>query len=716
MKYTFTIGMISTLILLLAACNPQENKTAKSNSTMIQTHIKPPMAKKVPKKLVIHGDTRIDNYYWLNQRSDKEVINYLEQENEYTKTSLAHTEDFQENLFKEIVGRIKQDDESVPYLKNGYYYYRRYEEGKEYPIYARKKGDLKASEEILIDQNLLAKDYAFHAIGDIKVSTNNQILAFSEDTLSRRIYNIRFIDLQTGEFLQDIIKNTGSEITWANDNKTIYYTRKDETLRSFKVFRHLLGVPSTNDPMIYHETDATFDTSVHKTKSNKYIVIGSESTLSTELRLLDLTDPKATFQIFNEREKKHEYDIDHYDGKFYVRTNWNAQNFKLMVTQENQTSKEHWKEMIPHRADVLLEEVEVFKDYLVLEERIDGIGHIRIKSNKGGEHYIDFGEKAYVAYASTNYESDTDELRLVFTSLTTPVSTFDYNMKSRKFNLLKQQEVVGDFSKTEYQSERLFAEAKDGTRIPISIVYKKGFKKDGSMPVLLYAYGSYGHSTEPYFSSIRLSLLDRGFAFAMAHVRGGEEMGRQWYEDGKLLKKKNTFTDFITCAEYLIEEGYTSSEHLYAYGGSAGGLLMGAIINMKPKLWKGVIAAVPFVDVITTMLDESIPLTTGEYDEWGNPNDKEYYKYMKSYSPYDNVKQLEYPSLLVTTGLHDSQVQYWEPAKWVAKLREYDEGSKMILLHTNMDTGHGGASGRFAAHRETALEYAFLLQHEGILD
>lgn len=687
----------------------------------------PPIAKKIPFEMTLHNDTRVDNYFWMRlsdeQKNAKtpdaqtqDVLDYLNAENNYTKQVLAHTEDFQKKLFDEIVGRIKQDDESVPYSDNGYFYITRFEEGKEHPIYARKKGNLEAPEEIMLDENELAKPYDYYKIGGRSVSPNNQIIAFGEDTVSRRIYTIRFKNLTTGEMLPDVIENTTGGSVWANDNQTVFYTRKDESLRSFKIFKHKLGTDPSTDELVFHEEDETFSTFIYKTKSKKYLVIGSYATLTQEYRFLHADTPDGEFQMFEprNRELKLEYQINHYHDKWLVKTNLEAQNFRLMECPEFETTRDQWKEVIPHREDVLLEDVDLFNDFLVISERIKGITQLRILPSEGEEHYINFGEKAFMAYTSINKDFDTKILRLGYTSLTTPNSVFDYNMQTRKMQLLKEQEVVGGYDKTQYQSERLFATADDGTQVPISLVYKKGFKKDGNQPLLLYAYGSYGHSMDPYFSSIRLSLLDRGFAFAIAHIRGGEEMGRHWYENGKLLNKKNTFTDFINCGDFLIKENYTSSDHLYAMGGSAGGLLMGAIINMRPELWNGVVAAVPFVDVINTMLDETIPLTTGEFDEWGNPKEEKFYHYIKSYSPYDNVTAKDYPSMLITTGYHDSQVQYWEPAKWLALLREIKTDQNILVMHCDMVAGHGGLAGRFEKHRETALEYAYLLNLEGI--
>ena len=726
-KLSFFISCIATFILAISfmGCETAEKTENQAKITsMNQIVLDTPVAKKEAKELTINGDTRIDNYYWMKlsdeqknaknpDQQTQEVLDYLNAENDYTKGKLKHTEAFQEKLYNEIVGRIKKDDSSVPYKDNGYFYITRYEKGKEYPIYSRKKENLEAEEEIMLDANVEATKYAFYRAGGLSVSPNNKLLSYGEDTLSRRIYTIKFKNLETGEMLDDVIPNTTGRAVWANDNKTLFYSVKDDALRSYKIFKHKLGTDASQDEEVYHEADETFGTYVYKTKSDKYIVIGSYQTLSSEYRILNADTPDGEFQIFQPRERDHEYSIAHFEDKFYIRTNLDAKNFRLMETSETATSKDNWKEVIGNRDDVLFEGMDVFKDYLVLSERKNGITQLRVMPNQGAEHYIEFQDEAYMAYTSTNPDFDTDVLRIGYTSLTTPNSTYDYNMKTKERELMKQQEVVGEFNPDDYKSERVYAKVRDDVKVPISIVYKKGFKKDGSAPLLLYGYGSYGASMDPYFSSVRLSLLDRGFVFAIAHIRGGEEMGRHWYEDGKLLKKKNTFYDFIDCGEYLLAEKYTSPGNLYAQGGSAGGLLMGAVINYRPDLWNGIIAAVPFVDVVTTMLDETIPLTTGEFDEWGNPKDKVYYDYIKSYSPYDNVETKEYPNMLVTTGLHDSQVQYWEPAKWVAKLREMKTDNNTLLLHTNMDAGHGGASGRFARHKETALQYAFLLDLAG---
>ena len=673
-----------------------------------------PICKKNPKKLSIHGDERIDNYYWLNNREDQEVLDYLNAENAYTKEVMKDTEPFQKDLYEEMVARIKQDDESVPYFLNGYWYYTKYKKGGEHPIYCRKPESLDNMEEILLDVNELAEGKSYCQVGGLTVSPNNKLLAFGVDYVSRRIYTIHFKNLETGTLLTEQIDNTTGGSTWAADNNTLFYTTKDEqTLRSDKIHRYQI---STNmSEVVYHETDETFYTRVYKTKSREFLVIASGSTLTTEYQYLDATNPLGSFEIFHKRERKLEYGIAHYGNHWYIVTNWEAQNFRLMKCPLSKTDKSHWEEVIPHRQETLLEGVELFNDFMVIDERTEGLTHLRVRNMQdGSEHLVEMDEDAYTCGVGTNPEFNTEILRFGYTSLITPSSTFDYNMRTRERTLLKQQEVVGGYDQTAYDTERIMVTVRDGVEVPLSIVYKKGFKKDGSKPLLLYAYGSYGHSMDPYFSSVRLSLLDRGFAYAIAHIRGGEELGRQWYEDGKLLRKKNTFYDFIDCGRYLVEQKYTSEAHLYAMGGSAGGLLMGAVINMAPELWNGAVAAVPFVDVVTTMLDESIPLTTGEFDEWGNPKEEAYYHYIKSYSPYDNIEAKAYPNLLVTTGLHDRQVQYWEPAKWVAKLRDLKTDNNILLLQTEMDFGHGGASGRFERIKEIALEYAFLFKLEGI--
>ncbi len=706
-------GIISFALFLTATgCEDPKPSTDMTIKDKVR-EIEAPRAEKKPVELEKHGDVRVDNYYWLNERENEEVIDYLKRENEYLDKAMAHRADFQDKLFDEIVGRIKQDDESVPYFDNGYYYYTRYESGKEHPIYARKKGSLDAEEEVVLDVNELAEGFEYYNVTGLSVSPDNRYVAFGEDTLSRRIFTLRVKDLETGEFLPETIGGTTGRSEWSADGKHLFYNlRHPETLRSYKVLRHEIGNNPEDAELVFHEEDNTFLTFLYKTKSRDYIVVGSYATLTQDYRLIPADDPTAEPRVFEPRDRDGnlEYSIAHKGDKFYIRTNLNARNFKIMVTPEDATGRENWRDFIPHRDDVLVEGMELFADHLVVQERIEGLSQLRVMEWEGDDdHYIEFEDEAFVVYTGTNREMDTDVVRIGFSSLTTPNSVFDYNMNTRELELMKQQEVLGDFDSDNYVSKRKMVKVRDGVEVPVSMVYHKDTPLDGTNPLLLYAYGSYGISMEPHFNSVRLSLLDRGFVYAIAHIRGGEEMGRHWYEDGKLLKKKNTFRDFIDCGKYLVENNYAHPDHLYAMGGSAGGLLMGAVVNKAPDLWAGIIAAVPFVDVVTTMLDESIPLTTGEYDEWGNPNVEEYYYYIKSYSPYDNVTEQDYPPMLVTTGLHDSQVQYWEPAKWVAKLREKKTDDNPLLLYTNLATGHSGAAGRFERHRESARNFTFLL-------
>ena len=687
---------------------------------ILEKDIKAPRAKEIKERLEIHGDVRIDNYFWLNDRENPEVVDYLNSENSYNEEMTAHTKQFQEKLFNEIKSRIKEDDESVPYKLNGYWYITRYEKGKDYPVYSRKKESLEAPEEILFDVNEMAKGFDYYSLGGINVSPNNKLVAFAVDTVSRRKYTIRIKNIETGELLPEKIETTTGGSTWANDNKTLFYARKDErTLRSDTIYKHTLGTSIEEDEVVYHENDETFNTYVYKSKSRKYIIIGSLSTLTSEYRFLDANNPGGEFTVVQQRIRGLEYTVSHYGDCFYILTNKDkAFNFKLMKTPVDRPGQENWVDVITHREDVLLEDIDIFKNYLVVSQRSNGLNKIRVTRWDGSASYfIPFDNETYTAFTGTNPDFNTEILRYTYNSMITPASIIDFNMATKEKVVMKEQEVLGgNFNKDNYLSERVWATAQDGTKIPMSVVHRKEIRRDGTNPVLQYAYGSYGSTIDPYFSPVRLSLLDRGFIFILAHVRGGEYLGRQWYENGKLLRKKNTFTDFVDCSRYLIAEKYTGPGHLYASGGSAGGLLMGAIANMAPQLYRGIIASVPFVDVVTTMLDETIPLTTGEYDEWGNPNKKEYYEYIKSYSPYDNVVAQDYPNLLVTTGLHDSQVQYWEPAKWVAKLRELKTDSNKLLFHINMEAGHGGASGRFEALKEVAEEYAFLLDLEGICE
>jgi len=701
--------------------------TACKNETMKSTDAKPPVADKTAINLEKHGDVRVDNYFWKRlsdaqkNETDKDaqtqkVVNYLEEENTYYKEVTKYTKPFQEELFEEMKGRIKEDDSSVPYKENGYFYITRYETGNQYPIYSRKKENLEAVEEILFNVNEMAKDFDYYQLGGLNISLDNKLLVFATDTVSRRQYFLRIKNLETGEIYKDVIENTTGGSVWANDNKTIFYTKKDPvTLRSVKIYRHILGTPSSEDVLVFHEKDDTFGTYVTKSKSNKYIIIGSYSTVSSEAQYVDADTPTAPFLMLQPRERDLEYDVAHFEDHFYLLTNKdNAINFKLMRTPVSKTSKENWVDVIPHSDSTLLEDFSIFKDYLVLEERTNGLNKIRIKRWDGKEdYYLPFSEETYSAGVYSNADFDTDVIRYSYNSFTTPSSVIDFNMRNQSKNIKKEQEVLGGkFKKENYLSKRVWASARDGKQVAISLVYHKDTKLTKNTPILQYAYGSYGYTIPDSFSTTRLSLLDRGFVYALAHIRGSQYLGREWYEEGKMLNKKNTFNDFVDCSKYLIEHQFTSPKHLYAMGGSAGGLLMGAIVNMNPELYNGIIASVPFVDVISTMLDDSIPLTTGEYDEWGNPNDKEYYDYIKSYSPYDQITAKEYPNILVTTGFHDSQVQYWEPAKWVAKLRELKTDTNLLLLDTNMEAGHGGASGRFDALKETAKMYTFFLALE----
>ena len=721
------IYLLMIAVLTFAACT--ENQQSEINNEMDKKEQAPaPVAKMVKTELSEHGDTRIDNYFWMrlsdeqknNETPDAQtldVLDYLNEENDYRESEMKDTEEFQQQLYDEIVGRIKQTDESVPVKVNGYWYYTRYEEGKEYPIFCRKADSMDNEEMIMLNVPEMAEGFEYYQVSGRAVSTDNELLVYGVDTVSRREYTLQVKNLKTGELLSDVIPQTTGGATWANDNKTIFYTKKDPvTLRSYQIYKHELGTEPSDDVLVYEEKDETFSCFVYKTKSKKYIIIGSGATESAEYRFLDASNPNGDFQIVQEREPGLEYSIAHYQDDFYIVTNMDAQNFKLMKAPVKSPGKNNWTDVIPHRDDVLMEGIEIFKEYLVIEERKNGLTEIHVKRWDGSsDYYMEFQDPAYTAYTGYNPEFDTKLMRYGYSSLTTPNSSYDFDLESKERTLLKQQEVMDpNFAPENYTSERLMAIADDGTLVPISLVYKKGIKKTGDNPLLLYGYGSYGASMDPYFSSVRLSMLDRGFVYAIAHIRGGQEMGRYWYEDGKKLNKKNTFTDFINCGEFLIQQGYTSPDHMHAMGGSAGGLLMGAVVNMRPDLWNGVVAAVPFVDVVSTMLDESIPLTTGEFDEWGNPKDEEYYHYIKSYSPYDNVEAKEYPNMLITTGYWDSQVQYWEPAKWCAKLRAFKTDGNQLYMYCNMDAGHGGASGRFRRYKETAMEYAFLMRLEGI--
>ncbi|OYU84716.1 MAG: oligopeptidase B [Flavobacterium sp. BFFFF2] len=676
-----------------------------------------PIAAAKPHLLTAHGETRIDPYYWLNNPDDPEVINYLEAENSYYKASSQHLDSFKEQLFLELKSRIKEQDESVPYHSNGYTYLVRMETGKEYPIYLRKPQHSNEEPTLIIDVNERAVGHAYYQLSGLTISDDNQWLAFSVDTQSRRQYTIWIKNLIDGTEIETPFKDATGEIAWAADNETLYYVRKDrKTLRAYQVWQFKKSDPKGTAQLVYEEDDDTFDVTIYRSKSKKYLMLSAESTMTTEYRMALANDPNPTFEVFHARERGLEYSVSHFNEQFYILTNADgATNFKLMTAAEGATDRSNWTEVLPHREDVLLEGLDVFAAFLVVSERANGLEQIHIYPKDGEAYYLPFPNETYTTYTTTNLDFDTDWLRYAFQSLATPTSVLEYNMKTRETVLLKEQMVMGgDFDKSNYLEKRCWATARDGVQVPISMVYHKNTVPNEHTPVMLYGYGSYGLSMECHFSTVRLSLLNRGFIFAIAHVRGGEEMGREWYEDGKLFKKWHTFHDFIDCGQYLVDQQYTCPNHLYAEGGSAGGLLMGVVINERPDLFHGVIAQVPFVDVVTTMLDESIPLTTGEYDEWGNPNEKAYYDYMLSYSPYDQVKAQSYPHLMVTTGLHDSQVQYWEPAKWVAKLRTVKANSTQLYLITQMEAGHGGKSGRFEALREIAQEYVFLLDLEGI--
>ena len=700
---------VSTMFVI--SCN-NEIKPPLKNSII------PPVADKIPVSFKKFNDIRIDDYYWLKERENPEVIDYLERENDYYEKMTSHTLDLQNKLFKEIKDKIKEDDESVPYFLNGYWYKTKYKEGLDYPVYTRFKDSLNNKEEILFDCNELAKKHDYFNLSNFQISPDNKIVAFSTDVVSRRLYSVQFKNLETGKVYSDKIINSSGSFAWANDNSTLFYTSRDvNTLRNDKIFKHVLNTDYKNDELVYFEKDETFYTNVSKSKSKKFIIISSFSTLTSEFQFLPADNINESFKLFNKRKRGVEYSINHYDDHFYIITNKDkAYNYKLMKTKISETSSENWTDVVEHRKNVLIEGIDIFKDHLVVSERVDGLNRINIKKWDDSENYfLNFDNETFSSNTTTNLDFNSKKLNYAYNSLNEPYSVIEFDMITKEKTVLKQHKVLDkNFSKDNYVTERIWADSQDGNRIPISLIYKKGIKRDGSNPLLIYGYGSYGNTIDPSFSISRLSLLDRGFIYAISHVRGSEYLGRDWYENGKLLNKKNSFNDFVDSTKFLISEGYTSPEHCYAYGGSAGGLLMGAVINMAPELYNGVIAAVPFVDVITTMLDETIPLTTSEYDEWGNPNQKEYYEYMMSYSPYDNVSKLKYPNLLVTTGLHDSQVQYWEPAKWVAKLRDYKQDQNYLFLNTNMETGHGGSSGRFEAIKDLAKEYAFLFDLENI--
>lgn len=688
-----------------------EDPTFASNYCCMQR--KTPVAPRRPHPMTHHSHTRVDDYYWMNNREDEEVLRYIEEENEYLAHHLSGLQDLRDDLYQEMTGRMAQNEESAPNQIDGWVYWSKFSEGQEYPVYLRKKVGSDA-EEVILDVNVLADKKPYCAVMGSKISPDHNILAYAVDFQGRRICDIYFKDLRTGELIGNPIEQVTGNLAWAMDNETIFYSRMDiQTLRPNQIFRHHLH-SSTDDQLVYEEEDETFRCSVGRTTSRKFLMIHSGSTMTDEVRILEADAPEGPFRVFRGRERGHEYRIDHLDGTFYVHSNENAVNFKIMTCPEDEYSADNWELYLEHREDTLLEGFDLFEKYLILEERKGGQTHIRILSRKDGsrDEFLEFNDPTYTASIAYNPDPAREVLRYHYESLTTPASIFEVHFDTGEVTTIWQKEVVGEFSSDWYRSERIMVTARDGVQVPVSIVYHKDTPLDGSAPLIQYGYGSYGYSIDPYFSLARLSLLDRGMIYAISHIRGGSEMGRKWYEDGRQLKKMNTFTDFIDCGEALLAKGYTSKGKLYCMGGSAGGLLVGAVMNLRPDLYHAVVAAVPFVDVVTTMLDDSIPLTTGEYDEWGNPHVEEYYHYMLSYSPYDNVTSQAYPNLLITSGLHDSQVQFFEPTKWIAKLREHQTGEGTLLMHTNMEAGHGGASGRFEAFRETALIYAFLLDQQ----
>jgi oligopeptidase B len=706
------VPLVSCLVVLLAACAAQQPQPVPAGPT-------PPIAAVHPFEVQSPNGVRIDNYYWLRDdtRSNPAVLEYLKAENAYYAQMTAHTKGLEDTLYDEIVGRIKQDDATVPAKYKHYWYYTRFEQGQEYPVYARRKGSVDGAEQVMLDGNAMAQGHDFFQLAGLRVSPNEQLLAYGEDVAGRRQFTIRIKDLSTGQTFRDELKNTPASMAWADDNKTLFYVENDPiTLLTVRVKKHVLGTDPVSDPVVYEERDHSYYMGVTRSGDDKYVVIGEGSTLSSEYRFIPANQPKAKFRVLAPREHDLLYEADHIDPRGVVRTNFNAKNFRVMQVADGAVGdKKAWREVVPGRNDVLIDDIALFRNYLAIAEHSDGLARVRIKPWKGGgETFVKSDDADYAAGLGENREQDTDTLRYVYTSLITPSTVYDLDMKTGKRELRKRDPVLGNYDPANYATERVWATARDGTKVPVSLAYRKNFQKNGTAPLYQYAYGSYGASSDPHFSSPRFSLIDRGFVYAIAHIRGGQELGRAWYEDGKLLKKKNTFTDFIDVTEYLVAQGYAAKDKCFAEGGSAGGLLMGAIANMAPQDYRGIAAHVPFVDVVTTMLDESIPLTTNEFDEWGNPKETVYYNYMLSYSPYDNVSAHAYPALLVTTGLWDSQVQYYEPAKWVAKLRATKTDKNPLLFKINMEAGHGGKSGRFQRYREVAEEFAFVLDQLGM--
>jgi oligopeptidase B len=706
--------------------------------------IKPPIAAVRAHTVSSPHGKRSDPYYWLrdDDRTNPEVLAYLSAENAYHAQHLAPVKPLEDTIYAEIIGRLKQDDSTVPYRKNGYWYYIRFEPGKEHPVFARRQGSLDAPEQVMLNANDLSIGHEYYQIGELDISPDGQWLAYCEDTVGRRQYGLRFKNLFTGETLPVTIADVEPDVVWANDNRTLLYIEKEpETLLGLRVKKHVLGADPRHDKLVFEQTDKSLYTGVSKSKSDRFIFIHMEGTLSSEWRYAEASDPNLSFKVFLPRQRDHEYEIEHLGDRFIIRTNWQARNFRLMwVPLGKEGSRSEWQDLIAHREDTYIEDFEVFARFIALSVRSGGLRRIGIKPlaadaapdsaaaarpdaaartapdaapRDGEEYFIGSDEPAYTSFISANTEMDSDVLRYTYSSLATPTTVYDYNMRTGEQTLLKRDPVLGDFDPSNYETELLFAPARDGKRIPVSLIHRRDFVRDGSAPLLQYAYGSYGLSTDPGFSSARFSLIDRGFVYAIAHIRGGQEMGRAWYDDGRLLHKKNSFADFIDVTHFLVDQGYAGSDKVFAMGGSAGGLLMGAIANLSPQDYRGIVAQVPFVDVVTTMLDDSIPLTTNEYDEWGNPADGTLYDYMLSYSPYDNVRAQAYPAMLVTTGLWDSQVQYYEPAKWVAKLRALKTDRNPLLLRVDMEAGHGGKSGRFQRYRETAMEFAFILDRLG---
>ena len=702
--------MLAVILTCLMACEP---------ASQIETRVDQPMPEKRPHEMTLHGHTRVDEYFWLrdDSRKDPEMLAYLEAENKYFDTMMEHNATLQDTLFNEMTGRLDPDESSVPYQLGGYWYYDRYEPGNEYAIHARRKGSMDAVEEILIDGNQRSQGHEFYSLGGFEVSDDHRYVAIAEDTVGRRINEIRILDTQSGEFLPDLIGNASTSLAWSADGRYLFYLNKDtETLLAYQLMRHELGTDSSDDVLVYEEADNTYYSAVWRSRSMDYLFLAHQNTDTTEVQWLAADNPTGEFKPFLPRETGHEYDIDHADGRFFIRSNWNASNFRVMsASLENSADKSTWKEVIPHRDDAMVLNLQAFDHWLVIDERKDGLRKVRVRSHDGGtDRYLDAGEAASVMWSSTNVSTHTDTIRYGYSSLTTPAQIWEIDLQSGKTQLLKADRVLGSFDSDNYRTSRLTITARDGTGVPVTIAYRAGTKLDGSSPALIYSYGSYGYSTDPWFRGSVVSLLDRGFIYVIAHIRGGQEMGRKWYEDGRLMNKKNTFTDFIDVTAGLQQRGVIDPRRTYAMGGSAGGLLMGAVVNMAPELYHGVVAGVPFVDVVTTMLDDSIPLTTGEYNEWGNPHDKAAYEYMLSYSPYDQVSAQDYPNMMVTTGLHDSQVQYFEPAKWVARLRDRRTDNNRLIFHINMDAGHGGASGRYRQYLETAKEFAFLVDLAGL--